>query len=207
MTEEEWLNAASPLAMLPCLVGPSERKLRLFAVACCHRIGLLIEHPDSIRAVEVAGRYAEGCSTADELRDACRAADAHFTTTCVYGTSTGDQAARAAVAASADAGDMIRLHCLSFRMFGDEDLAANANLLRDIFPFHPITIDPRWLTTTVLSLAKGMYESRDFSAMPILADALQDAGCDNDDILAHCRDAAQVHVRGCWVVDLVLARE
>ena len=49
-----------------------------------------------------------------------------------------------------------------------------------------------------------MYGSHEFGAMPILADALQDAGCDNDDILAHCRDANQVHVRGCWVVDLVL---
>ena len=52
-----------------------------------------------------------------------------------------------------------------------------------------------------------MYETRDFSAMPILADALQDAGCDNDDVLNHCRDAKQVHVRGCWVVDLVLGKE
>jgi hypothetical protein len=49
-----------------------------------------------------------------------------------------------------------------------------------------------------------MYESRDFSAMPILADALQDAGCDNEDILNHCCDANATHVRGCWVVGLVL---
>ena len=60
---------------------------------------------------------------------------------------------------------------------------------------------------TRLHLARGMYDSRDFSAMPILADALQDAGCDNDDILNHCRDASGVHVRGCWVVDLVLGKE
>ena len=52
-----------------------------------------------------------------------------------------------------------------------------------------------------------MYESRDFSAMPILADALQDARCDSDDILNHCRDPKQVHVRGCWVADLVLWKE
>jgi hypothetical protein len=51
-----------------------------------------------------------------------------------------------------------------------------------------------------------MYESRDFSPMPILADALQDAGCDNDTILAHCRDEQHTHVRGCWVVDLVLGK-
>ena len=52
-----------------------------------------------------------------------------------------------------------------------------------------------------------MYESRDFSAMPILADALQDAGCDNDDILNHLRDATATHVRGCWALDLVLGKE
>jgi hypothetical protein len=52
-----------------------------------------------------------------------------------------------------------------------------------------------------------MYESRDFSPMPILADALQDAGCENPDILGHCRDPNGVHDRGCWVVDLVLGKE
>ncbi len=66
--------------------------------------------------------------------------------------------------------------------------------------------DPSWRTSTVVALAQQMYESRDFSAMPMLADALQDAGCDNDDILMHCRDANGVHVRGCWVVDLVLGK-
>ena len=65
---------------------------------------------------------------------------------------------------------------------------------------------PAWRTDTALALARQMYESRDFSAMPILADALQDAGCDNDDILNHCRDANGPHVRGCWVVDLVLGK-
>jgi hypothetical protein len=82
-------------------------------------------------------------------------------------------------------------------------------LLRDIFgnPFRPVAFDPAWRTDTAVSLAKGMYESRDFGAMPILADALQDAGCDSADILDHCRDAGGPHVRGCWVVDLVLGKE
>jgi hypothetical protein len=71
-------------------------------------------------------------------------------------------------------------------------------------PFRPVTFSPSWRTDTAVSLARGMYESRDFSAMPILADALQDAGCENEDVLSHCRDEKQVHVRGCWVVDLVL---
>jgi hypothetical protein len=51
-----------------------------------------------------------------------------------------------------------------------------------------------------------MYEWREFSAMPILADALQDAGCEDDTILGHCRDPQFTHVRGCWVVDLVLGK-
>ena len=81
-------------------------------------------------------------------------------------------------------------------------------LLRDIFgnPFRPVEFSAEWRTDTAVSLAKQMYESREFSAMPILADALQDAGCDNDDILSHCRDAKQPHVRGCWVADLVLGK-
>jgi hypothetical protein len=72
-------------------------------------------------------------------------------------------------------------------------------LLREVFgnPFRPIALSPWWRTDTVLSLAHQMYESRDFDAMPILADTLQDAGCDNEDILSHCRDANVAHVRGC----------
>jgi hypothetical protein len=66
---------------------------------------------------------------------------------------------------------------------------------------------PSWRTDTAVALARQMYESRDFSAMPILADALQDAGCDDEHTLNHCRAADAVHVRGCWVVDLVLGRE
>ena len=81
-------------------------------------------------------------------------------------------------------------------------------LFRDVFgnPFRPVTFSPGWRTSTAVAIARGMYESWDFSAMPILADALQDAGCENEDILNHCRDASQVHVRGCWVVDLVLGK-
>jgi hypothetical protein len=81
-------------------------------------------------------------------------------------------------------------------------------VFRDIFgnPFRPVTFPPSLRTATVVALAQQMYDSRDFSAMPILADALQDAGCDNDDILNHCRDTGATHVRGCWVVDLVLEK-
>jgi hypothetical protein len=82
-----------------------------------------------------------------------------------------------------------------------------SGLVRDIFgnPFRPVTFDPSWRTDTAASLARQMYESREFSVMPILADALQDAGCGNPDILDHCRGVGP-HVRGCWVVDLVLGK-
>jgi len=82
------------------------------------------------------------------------------------------------------------------------------HLLRDIFgnPFRPVAFDPAWRTDTAVVLARQMYDSRDFGAMPILADALQDAGCEDEQVLNHCRDATAPHVRGCWVVDLVLGK-
>src|SRR5204863_5507669 len=73
-------------------------------------------------------------------------------------------------------------------------------------PFYPPGFSPEWRTATTTALARQMDSAGDFSAMPILADALQDAGCDNDDVLNHCRDAAGTHVRGCWVVDGVLGK-
>ena len=80
-------------------------------------------------------------------------------------------------------------------------------LIHDIFgnPFRPIAVDLSWLTSTVSFLAEGIYADRAFDRLPILADALQDAGCDNDDILDHCRGPGP-HVRGCWVVDLLTGR-
>jgi hypothetical protein len=63
-----------------------------------------------------------------------------------------------------------------------------------------------WATDTAVAVAKQMCDVREFSAMPILADALQDAGCHCETALAHCRAAKHVHVRGCWVVDLVLGK-
>jgi len=73
-------------------------------------------------------------------------------------------------------------------------------------PFRPNTFSSDWRTDTAVTLAHSMYESGDFSVMPILADALQDAGCENEDVLNHCRSEGP-HVRGCWVVDLVLGKK
>ncbi|HEV3436705.1 MAG TPA: hypothetical protein VG122_05060, partial [Gemmata sp.] len=83
-----------------------------------------------------------------------------------------------------------------------------ARLARCVFgnPFRPITINSSWLTSTVLALANGIYEEKAFDRMPILADALQDAGCDNENILNHCRQPGD-HIRGCWAIDLLLAKQ
>ncbi|MBA4191722.1 MAG: hypothetical protein C0467_27395 [Planctomycetaceae bacterium] len=82
-------------------------------------------------------------------------------------------------------------------------------LVWEIFgnPFDPVAANPIWLTSDVVALAIGIYNDRAFDRMPILADALQDAGCENDDILNHLRDATATHVRGCWALDLVLGKE
>jgi hypothetical protein len=84
----------------------------------------------------------------------------------------------------------------------------NALLLLDVFgdTFQPVAFSSEWRTDTALTLARQIYDSRDFGAMPILADALQDAGCDSADVLDHCRGPGP-HVRGCWVLDLVLGKE
>ena len=89
-----------------------------------------------------------------------------------------------------------------------EELARLSEVVRDIFgnPFRLVSLDPSWLSSDVLALARGIYADRAFDGMPILADALQDAGCTNDDVLNHCRDTSLTHVRGCWVVDLLLGK-
>jgi hypothetical protein len=83
--------------------------------------------------------------------------------------------------------------------------AGHAAVVRCIFgnPFQPVTFDPSWRTESAVALARGMYDSRDFSAAPALADALEAGGCDDAAVLGHLRGGGG-HVRGCWVVDGVL---
>ncbi len=82
------------------------------------------------------------------------------------------------------------------------DILRNIALIRGA-PSRFVMFSPDWRTDTAVAIARRVSESRDFSALPVLADALQDAGCDNSDVLNHCREPG-AHVRGCWVVDLVL---
>ena len=90
----------------------------------------------------------------------------------------------------------------------DHELKCQSDLLRDIFgnPFRASTSPPAaWLNMNVIGLAQAVYDERAFDRMPILADALEDAGCTNGEFLNHCRSDRD-HVRGCWVVDLLLGK-
>jgi len=206
MTEAQWLKSVEPFDMLGYLDGKStDRKLRLFQAACCRRVWKLLPKKVCRDAVLIAEKYADG-EVGDKERRAAHALIVGFRPNGALAEKVRGLAATLAHAArkaakSQERDPWTKVHKAEQRI--------TAHLIRCIFgnPFRPVTIDQTWKTDTVLSLAKHMYESRDFGAMPILADALQDAGCDNDDVLSHCRDAKQVHVRGCWAVDLVLGKE
>ena len=109
--------------------------------------------------------------------------------------------------------ELLMLKCITdplLDLFATLDTAQRMRgppVLHDLFPnpFLPLTWNPEWFSSTVRTLAANMYDTRDFSAMPILADALQDAGCEDEQVLSHCR-ATKPHARGCWVVDAILGK-
>jgi hypothetical protein len=221
VTEQEWLAGADPESMLAFLrERASARKFRLFACACCHRIRPLMGDERSWRAVLAAEAFADGRVPEQAFEDARWEATKvldlmEVGTTALYAAEAacsacwddfptdGEEAFGAAQGAAG--------HCRrAAGLVGPPavEFALQASLGRCVFgnPFRPVALDPSCLTPTVAALAAQMYETRDFSAMPVLADALQEAGCEDEQILGHCRgDGA--HVRGCWVVDLVLGEE
>lgn len=176
------------------------------------------------RALATVEQFADGLVGADELAAARRDAhDAEYVPASVdYGGETELFREVAAVeAAAADDPDpaWVILHCgraIESRpppvrgggaaRRADEE-RWQAAIVRDVFgnPFRPVTFDSKWRTETGGSLATGIYAEKAFDRLPILADALEDAGCDDADVLAHCRVPGP-HVRGCWVTDLVLNR-
>jgi hypothetical protein len=85
---------------------------------------------------------------------------------------------------------------------------AQADILRDVFgnPFRSVPFDPGWQAPTAVGLALAVYQEPDSERMAVLADALEEAGCTEKAILDHLR-GPRSHVRGCWLVDLVLAKE
>jgi hypothetical protein len=220
MTEAEWLAASDTVALLAELGsrGPtSERKLRLFAVTCCRRSATTSE-PRLTRALQVAELAADGCATPGERAAAredvldvleLQVEDGTF----ALGHVSDDRVF--GVPSSADV-ILALVNVKPYDVRAASDCAHTFNrtshyvlyMVREIFgnPFRPVRFDPAWRTDTALAVARQMYESREFGAAPILADALQDAGCHCETALAHCRAAKHVHVRGCWVVDLVLGK-
>ena len=229
MTEHDWFDERSrPQAMVWQLKNTpitrtksGRRKLRLFACGCCRLIWPHLEDSHLRDAVETAERFSDGKATAAELEAAGPIAHATIERNS-RGFSADDSHAQInTVVAMAVSTTHVRPFAAAFSLTayplplaGHRGNEREANglicgLLRDIFgnQFRKAHFDPAWRTDTALSLATQMYDSRDFGAMPILADALQDAGCDNEDILNHYRDAHATHVRGCWVVDLVLGKE
>jgi hypothetical protein len=224
MTEKQWLASPSPQRMLNFLrFKVSDRKLRLFACACCRRVQDADGQEHGLAALEVAERLAECQATNDERVGAVSAlltvggfTSPHIAALFDNSATAADQTAYIASRAPGlinvpqrlSGGPGTRINPAWTEAVRNEKMV-QVSLLRDIFsnPFRPVTLDSAWRTSTVTALAKQMYESRDFGAMPILVDALQDAGCTSEDILDHCRDAHSTHVRGCWVVDLVLGKE
>jgi hypothetical protein len=205
MTEEEWLLWAEAERMLDFVESrTTQRKLRLVVVACCRKLWADLPDEESRWAVEVGERFADGLATEENREAARQAAGRHLTLPVravekpLRGCGAIFREIEAKVTA-AQSGSNIE------QEFAEQEQWCQ--LLRDIFgnPFRWVGFNPAWRTDTAVALARQLYESRDFSAMPILADTLQDAGCDDTEILGHCRGPGP-HVRGCWVVDRVLGR-
>ena len=208
---------ADPTAMLEFLRGQAgERKLRLFACACCRRIWHLLGDERSRRAVEVAERYADGESSADRLRLAIAdALEAEQDLGEDEGEGGGPQAEALYLAAHAATAAAEGQELEAVLSAGPTEWAAHLALLRELFgnPFSPSRLDPVWLTPAVVSLAQAAYEERDFPSghldpqrLAVLADALEDAGCADAAILGHLRGHGP-HVRGCWVLDCILQKK
>ena len=206
MDESSWSTATDWKELLRAVSTPlNQRKARLWVVAICWQTPYELRDVKVLESLSVIERYADGTATSEELEAAV--GDASYVS---YESMYNDPFA--GLAYSTDDARLFTspvewVDYLVDPLVVDHGVPA-AQLVRDIFgnPFRPVSFSPGWRTDTAMSLARQMYESRDFSLMPILADALQDAGCEDEDILAHCRDPQGTHVRGCWVVDLVLGK-
>jgi hypothetical protein len=194
MTEGEWLAATDPVPMLEFLAGKaSVRKLRLFACGCVRTFWQSMSDSRGTKLVDFAELYADGKTTAAAIvREMCRIS---------YGTGIlwilRSDASEAARRWAGPATTSVR--------------PTAPRLLRDIFPnpcrFVP-GVEPPWLAWhrgTLTALASAIYDTGDFDRLPLLADAVEDAGCADADLLDHLRGPGP-HVRGCWALDLVLGK-
>ncbi|MDY3554231.1 hypothetical protein R5W24_003350 [Gemmata sp. JC717] len=219
MTEDHWLGWRDPReflqSMLYQLSTPdarvfTERRLRLFAVGCSRRVLHLCSNLLVSTAAQAVERFVDGRTNEDRqqlkpVRTAVFASEA-------WSRTPEGRLARAVVGKGAWGAATETSWYASYLTGGasvraEEEREQQGLLLRDIVgnPFCPVTADPTWRTSDVLALATGTYGERAFDRMPILADALQDAGCDNPEVLDHCRGPGP-HVRGCHVLDLILGK-
>jgi len=208
MTEAEWL-AATPYLMMHHIkqAAPAPaRKLRLLAVAWARFLESQPDYATARRVSHLGEEVVEGRKTvrelqADQKKRGGRDGDWSIANSVLTADAYIAQAVGWLMAFSEERGRRAGL-----------DVSGRPAVARSLIlcvlgnPFRPVAFDPPWRTDTALSLAQQMYDDKEFSPMPILADALQDAGCDSADILDHCRGAGP-HARGCWVVDLVLGKE
>jgi len=214
-TGEEWQASDDPDPMLTFLRDPmlarlrgkpSERKFRLFAVACCRRVWHLLGHDRNRQRVELAEQYADGEVPEHAVEDA--ASGGH--------DGSGGPTEAAFWCCAEDAFDAASFVSVQARSTDEgrspADKSWKAALVRDLFgnPFHPVTLDPAWRTSTVISLAQAAYQERNLPSgelptdqLAVLADALEDAGCTNPALLEHLRGPGP-HVRGCWPIDFIL---
>jgi hypothetical protein len=195
MTEQEWLTCTDPHPMLEFLRGQaSDRKLRLFAVACSRCIWDQID-AFGRHAVDVAERFADRFATPEELRAARLSCQGAGGQAAWYAAASNPAIAARNAARSAQAG----AGCEA------DELLGQAALVREIFgnPFRPVCLAPSCMTSGAVKLAKAIYEERAFARMPELADVLEKAGCADHETLRHCRRPG-LHVRGCWALELVL---
>jgi hypothetical protein len=227
MTEAHWLTHTDPMPMLEFLRGKtSDRKLLLFACACCRRVWDAIPLGGCQGAVLAAEQYCDGLIDHNELEAAHAAAQFNLD----YGFGKGFLGRKAeersckapAVAASctaSHAGDGLsaaRATALTLAKWdGGVANPRRCDLLRDVVgnPFRPPEFDPSLRSDLVFDLAGGAYEKRDrhsgrlnYVRLVVLADALEEEGCTSTAILTHLRSPGP-HVRGCWALDLVLGKQ
>ena len=220
MTEAEWLGRDKPANMLTFLreemAGREDarRKIRLWAAACCRQVWHRFTKPKSRKLVEASERYADGEA---DFRDLKAAWDAN-------GYAVGPEAKGVRLARSASHRDIWQGALESWAALkapavpGNPEPAlgerAQAGLFREVFgnPFRRVVIAPAWRAPTVAALARGAYDERRLPSgelgldrLAVLADALEEAACDQADLLNHLRGLGP-HVRGCWALDLLLCR-
>jgi hypothetical protein len=217
LNEAEWLACTYPGTMIDFLgAKASDRKMRLWLVACCRRVWHLIPAGPCRNVLAVAESFADREATLERLVAAYNLAWSHIPDDSHPSVVVSERAAAEAAAYAAFPGKPIKTAEIAAlapdpwsELRKEAERAAQAAILREIFgdlPFQRPAVDPSWLTPNVVTMAQNIYAEKGFDPMPVLGDALEDAGCNDAGILVHCR-RAEGHVRGCWVVDLLLGKE